>query len=326
MILDTAARFMDNYNIEDIFISTGRSFLPRVQEIFPDLPERNIIIEPEKRDTGPAMGYVAAYMSISYPDEPIVFVPSDHYIANVKKFIRSIEVAESVIRETGKMMDIAVTPNFPSTILGYTRIGEKYREIDDVDIYRFVGHTEKPKYEVAKKYVEDGNYLWHANFYMWTPKKFLEAYKKYAPHIYDSLEKIIGYLKQGDRDSLKEEYSTMEKISIDYAVTENMDPADVLIIKGDFGWSDIGAWDVLHDHLLSKADENKNLAKGDWLGLDTSNSIIYGSDNKLIATVGVDDMVIVDTPDALLVCPKGRSQDVKRLVDKLEEEQRKEYL
>lgn len=326
MIECTFDRFKKDFKKEDIFISTIPDFQEKIQKIFPDLPAENIIIEPDKRDSGPAMGYVALNLFLKFPDEPIAFIPSDHYIADVPLFIKSLRVAEGLIRETNKMVDIAVRPNFPSTVLGYTHIGELYKSIDNIQIYRFKGHTEKPDYKTAKGYLENGNYLWHANFYMWTPRLFLEAYKEYALGFYQSFMKIKDFLEKGDARAIEKEYQKLEKTSFDYAVTEKMDPEKVLIIKGNFGWSDIGAWDVLYDQLSKEHDENKNLIRGDWVGIDTSGSLIYGNKDKLIATIGIDDLVIIDTKDALLVCPHGRAQDVKKLITKLKEDGRERFL
>jgi mannose-1-phosphate guanylyltransferase len=247
----------------------------------------------------------------------MVFVPSDHYIGDLQKYLKCFEVAEKLIKKEGKMMDIAMTAHFPSTVLGYTHVGDKYLEEEGVEVYQFKGHKEKPDFATAKQYLAEGNYWWHCNYYMWTPAKFLTAYQKYVPKTYEHLMKIKAALLAGDQNQLKLEYSQLEKISIDYAVTEKMDPNDVLIIKGDFGWSDIGAWDILFDKLSGESDENKNLVKAHWVGVDTSGSLVYGPANKIIATIGVDDLVIIDTPDALLICPHSRAQDVKKIVEEL---------
>ena len=324
MIELTYERFLPAFKKSDIYFSTNKKFVPIIKKIFPKIPKKNIIIEPEKRDTAPAMGFVAAYLSLKFPNEPIVFIPSDHFIADVNKFIKILKLADKLIRKTNKMMDIAIAPNFPSTVLGYTKIGKKYLEKNNITIYHFRGHVEKPEYNKAKKYLLSNDYLWHANFYMWTPRLFLQAYKKYSPQHYKHLKKIIENLKK--KKNIETEYCKMPKDSIDYAITEKMDPKDVLIIKGEFGWSDIGAWDVLYDQLSKQVDKNKNLVRAEWEGLDTSGCLIYGSKNKIIATIGLDDMVVIDTKDALLICPHGRAQDVKKIVESLKKKKKKKYL
>lgn len=315
MLEETLERFKE-YPAEKVYISTTKALAGKIKELFSDFPQKNYIIEPALRDTAPAMGYVASYLANIDPDEPMVFVPSDHHIGRIDKFLRSLREAEKVIRETGKLLDISVYPTSPTTTLGYTKIGKMIEERNGVEFYEFLGHKEKPDFKTAQKYLRDGSYLWHANYYMWTPKRFLEAYGKYAPQMYKTLMEIQP-LFGVDEEKITELYSSMEKISIDYAITEKMDPKDLMIIRGDFDWSDIGAWDTLWENMLTKTDEKRNMVMGDRINIDTSGSLIYGREGKIIATVGVDDLVIIDTDDALLVCPKSRAQDVKKLVEEM---------
>lgn len=318
MLEETLDRF-SSYSQDKIFIATTAELIKGVEKILPNFPKENIIVEPARRDTAPAMAYAALRLKMLDPDEPMAFIPSDHYIGRIDKFLNSIEQADRMIRETGKLLDIAVHPTMPTTTLGYTKIGKRLFERNGVEFFEFKGHVEKPDYKTAQSYLEEGGYLWHANYYMWTPQLFLNAYKKYAPEMYEKLAEIEDKIVAGDEDGIKETYCEMEKISIDYAITEKMDPAELVIIKGTFDWKDIGAWDTLHENLMTKTDEKRNLVKGERLNIDTSGSIIYGREGKLIATVGVDDLVIIDTEDSLLVCPKSRAQDVKKIVEELKE-------
>jgi mannose-1-phosphate guanylyltransferase len=318
MLEETLDRFAD-YPPEKKFIATTENFLPQIKEILPDFPKENIIMETARRDTAPAMGYAALRLSMIDENEPMAFIPSDHYIGRVDKFLLAIKKAEEVIKETGKLLDISIYPTSPNTALGYTKVGKRVMEKEGVEFYEFLGHTEKPDFKTAQNYLERGGYLWHANYYMWTPKLMLEAYKKHAGNIYEDLVRIKKLLENGNKEEAGKIYAKMEKISIDYAIMEKMDNENVLIIQGNFEWKDIGAWDTLHENLMTKTDERRNLVRGERLNIDTSGCIIYGQEGKLIATVGLDDIVIVDTPDALLVCPKSRAQDVKKVVEELKE-------
>lgn len=326
MIENTVDRLLEEFDFENIYFSTVPEFSSVIKEIFPNVAEDHIIVEPEKRDNAAAYAFVAAHFMIKDPDEPLAFIPSDHYIRNVEKFNRTLRVAEGHIRETGKMLDIAIEPTFPSTALGYTKVGDKLDEIDDIELYSFVGHTEKPAYEVAQQYVREGSYLWHGSYYMWTARGFLEAYEKYAPDIYVHVADILKALTDGKHDEIVDAYGKIEKTSIDFAITEKMNHDDVRILKGDFGWSDIGTWDVLYDLKKVDFDQNQNYIQGNWVGIDTSGSYISSLNGKLVATVGIDDLVIVDTKDALLICPKSRAQDVKRIVQELKDKNKKNYL
>ncbi len=322
-ILEETLERFKNWSPEKIYIATTKNLLKQLKETLPNFPEKNIILEPNKRDTAPAMGYAALRLSLDDEDEPIAFIPSDHYIGQIDKFIKSIQKAEEVINETGKLLDISIHPTSPNTALGYTKISKKVLEKDGIEFYQFEGHTEKPDFKTAQKYLEDGSYLWHANYYMWSPKLFLEAYKKYSPKIYADLIKIKKAIEEGNEEEVDKIYNQIEKISIDYAIMEKMSPENVLIIKGDFDWKDIGAWDTLHENLMTKTDEKRNLVRGERLNINTSNSIIYGKEDKLIATIGLEDVVVVDTEDALLICSKSRAQDIKKLIKELEERGRK---
>lgn len=338
---ETFNRLKNCFPLKNIFVSTTPQTNKSAQKILPEIPKENYIVEPEKRDTGPAMAYAAAYLSVySNPDEPMAFIASDHYIKEPKLLVRCLKEAEKMIKKTGKMLDIAITPTSPNVNLGYTKIGKLYQKINDIKFYHFAGQTEKPDLFTAKKFLKDKNYLWHASFFMWTPRLLLKAYQKYAPEIYGPIAKIIKTFKHKSMETplfaktmgnkqeqtIKREFAKTEKISIDYAVSERMNPQDVLIIKGEFGWSDIGSWSTLYDQLLDKADNDKNLIKANLVHRDTKNCLIYGPKNKLISTMGIDNMVIIDTKDALLVCKKNQSHHVKKIVKILKEEGRERYL
>ncbi len=318
MLEITLNRFLGSYPKEKIFISTTPECLENVTKTLPDFPQEQIIVEPEMRDTAAAMGFVAGFLSLKNPDEPLAFIASDHHIHNQAKFLEILKVAEQEIKATGKLLDVGIVPEGPSTALGYTRIGQRIKVENGVEIFEFLGHKEKPEYKVAQEYVKSGEYLWHGNFYMWTPSAFLGAFETYAPEIYQKLKEIVELLKaKAPAEKIKSIYQEIPKVMIDLALTEKMNSHDILIIKGEFGWSDIGGWDVLHKKLAVKQDEQGNLVKGEWVGIDTSQSLIYSYPGKLVATIGVDDLVVVDTPDALLICPKGRSQEVKKMVEEI---------
>lgn len=322
MIVDTYNRMAKTFAPDEIFIATVEEFIPTIQKSLPDFPRDQFIIEPYKRDTGPAMlNAIFELQNRGLGDTAMVFIPTDHYIQNEDRFLQTVAVAEEIIHETGKMMGVSVQPDFPSTILGYTRIGEVERTVDGIEVYEFKGHVEKPDLETAKRYVQAGDYLWHANYYMWTPNKFMEAYKTLAPEMYLQIEKM-----RANPDQKDEYYSAMPAISFDYAIAEKIAHDQVLFIKGDFGWSDIGAWDVLHHQRTKEHDQNGNFLKGQIRILDTKNSYITGSSGKMVAVIGLDDVVVVDTPDALLVCAKEKAQDVKKIVSQLSDEGLTEYL
>jgi mannose-1-phosphate guanylyltransferase len=300
---------------EKIFIVANKQAAGLAKKYLQRIPAANYIIEPARRDTAPAIGLVCAKLFDVAADEPIAFIPSDHFITDEKLFCENVKTAEALINKTGKLVDIAITPTFPSTALGYTKIGAKKYQINNTEVFEFLGHKEKPEFEQAKKYIERGKYLWHASYYMWTPRNFLEAFKKYAPSDYENLLKIQN--QKNKALNIVANFKKLTKISIDYAITEKIRPSEVLIIKGAFGWSDVGAFDVLYDAQQKKADKDGNVARGNFLGIDSSHCLVYGQPKKIIAAIGANNLAIIDTPDALLICPKNRSQEVKKIISQI---------
>lgn len=326
LVKETYDRFVKTYGAHKIYFSVTQDLLKSLRKVFPKIPLRQFIVEPERRDTAPAMGFVAAYLSLISPDEPMVFVPSDHFIADTKKFLRCFKVGEQLIKRTGSMVDIGVVASMPSTVMGYTRLGKIYKKINGTEVYHFEKHTEKPNQATAIKYITSGKYLWHGNYYMWTPRKFLEAIEKHSPRMGTALRVITGLLKENKSSKIGPVYASMEKISFDYAVTEKIDKKQVFIIKGDFGWSDVGAWDMLHNQLRHLGDKKGNVLKGEVIHIDTKNSLLYTYSKKVLATVGLENIVVIDTEDALLVCPLNRAQEVKKLFPELEKKGLTRYL
>lgn len=326
LVLETYERLAEDFKREDIYFSVTNSLLPFIKKLFPRLPDKQFIVEPARRDTAPAMGYASAVLFLEKPDEPIVFVPSDHFIADNKKFLRCLRAGGELVIKTRKLLDIGVKAAFPSTVLGYTKICASYVTVNGVEVFNFAGHTEKPNLATAKKYFASGKYLWHGNYYMWTPRLFLDALNFYAPKLGHGLKKIIKLLPKGDLKAIKDIYEQFEQISFDYAVTEKINKRNVLIIKGDFGWGDVGAWDVLHSQLKHAADVDGNVTRGRVATVEAKNCLLYSHQEKLLAVLGMDDIVVVDTEDALLVCPRSRSQEVKKILEEVERRGWKNYL
>ncbi len=326
MIEDTVKRLDGIATTEQIFISTNATFAPMIQELLPEVPADHYIIEPEKRDTGPAMAFVAAWMSLQAPDEPMILMPSDHFIRDHQAFQEVLGATEQLIKDKGVMVNIGIQPTFPNTNLGYLEVGDIDTHSNGVHVYTFKRQVEKPDYATAKQFLDHGSFFWNGGYFAWTPAKFLAAYKRFAPSIGDQLDELTLALKAGEEQKISDIYSRMEKISIDYAVIEKMDPNEVLTVRGDFGWADLGSWDMLYDQLAHQADEHGNLIKATWHGVDTRNTLVYAPGGKLVTTVGVSDLVIVDSTDALLVTPMSRAQDVKKIVELLKEQNLHEHL
>lgn len=305
LLEETYQRLLRIIPAENIYVAASASQARLVAEVLPELTVEHLILEPEPRDTAPAMGFAALRLMAVAPNEPLVFVPSDHYVANEELFLRCLETAGKIVQETGKLVDIGITPTFPNTALGYTRIGQRLEAREGIDVFAFTGHTEKPSAGLAEVYLKDRSYLWHANYYTWTPALFLAAIERHAPDLYAGLKA----LKNGTG------YADLPKISFDYAVMEKLPHEDVRIIRGDFGWSDVGSWDTLYDRLAH--EEGGNVVKGNAVLVDARGSLVYVPPGKVAAVIGLSDVVVVDTGDALLVCRRKHAQRVKDAVAKL---------
>ncbi len=302
----------------DIYISTNKEYKHIVLEQSKPykIPVDQIIVEPALRDTAPCIGLAAIYVAHKNPDEVMSIIYADHLIQNSDEFIEKLKIAEQLAKKENTLNIIEVKAKFPNVNLGYVKIGKPLKEINDTQIYSFEGFTEKPNYEKAKKFLQSYKYLWNTGYYVWKTKTILSYYKNHQPETYEHLMEIRKTLGSQKEDAaLKKHYPLCEKISIDYGIMEKVDPKIVRIIPAELGWSDVGTWESIMEELPK--NKKGNLVKAAHIGIDSSNTLIYGNPNKLIATIGIDNLVIVDTEDALLVCKKDRSQDVKKLIEKL---------
>lgn len=304
-------------NPEDIFIATNERYVSIITDQLPEIPEENILIEPAMRDTATCIGYAATVLEKRFgPDEVMAIIYADHLIQNTEEFQKKLQIAGSLAKKDNTLNIIEVKAKFPNTALGYVKIEELQKTIDGVEVYSFGGFHEKPDLETAKKFVSSFKYLWNTGFYVWKTSRILSEYKKHAPQTYENLQKIqesIG--TDSEQETIQKYYSVCEKISIDFAIMEKVDKDAVCIIPADLGWSDIGTWDSLHKEL---SDENENVIKGDVKTINTENSLMYNfNSNQKVAVIDMHDIVIVNTDDALLVCPLRSSGKVKEILKQL---------
>jgi mannose-1-phosphate guanylyltransferase len=317
---------LDFLKPEDIYVATNQEFVEIAQQQAPQLPKQNIIVEPALRDTASCIGLAAAVIAKDHPDEVMVVAYADHLIKDKAKFERKLKAAEALAQDENTLNIIEVKAKFPNVNLGYVRIGKMLRVIDEQEIYSFEKFVEKPDLATAKKFLQSYKYLWNTGIYVWKASTILEAYEAHLPDTYERLMKIqAAWSSDQQRAVVEAEYPQCQKISIDYAIMEKVDPSEVRIIPANLGWSDIGTWLSLHEELAETPEDN--LTKGDQLNLDTEGSIIYNQEgSKLIATVGLKDVAIINTEDTILICDKNRSQDVKTIVNILKERGRDDLL
>lgn len=307
---------------KNIFIVTNATQVPPMLKATEGrLRPDHILSEPAARNTAACIGYAAMEIVRKYGDGIMVITPSDHYIKDNAGFARILNTAVRAAETADKLVTIGITPAFPSTGFGYI----KFENTADAEAKPVVEFREKPDEETAKKYVASGTYAWNSGMFVWKASTILEKFQTYIPDIYADLEKIGNAMQtESEKAVIEEVYPNIRKISIDYAIMEpSASRGDVLVIPGEFGWNDVGSWDMMD--VLHNPDEKGNVLVGNALAIDATDTVVYSS-GRTVAVVGVDDLVVVETPDAVMVCPKSKAQDVKKIVDMLNAKGRKELL
>lgn len=318
MVNEAVDRMATVIGKSNIFIVTSDVQAPAMIEatqgkVFP----RNILAEPAARNTTACIGYAAMEILRKYGDGVMIITPADHYIENIPALTEIFKKAILAAETQDKLVTIGIRPTFPSTGFGYI----KYDKNKDGEIKPVIEFREKPDEETAKSYVESGQYAWNSGMFIWKASLILSKIKEYTPDIYEHLNTIGDAMNTPkEQEILHEIYPSIRKISIDYAVMEpSASRGNVLVIPGDFGWNDVGSWDMME--ILHKPDENGNIFLGDVVAIDTKNTIVH-STTRLVSVVDVENIVIVETPDAIMVCRKDKAQNVKKIVDSLSDAKR----
>ena len=317
MIVETVSRISPIIPSEDVFVITNQIQKEPIEKLLPNVPIENIIGEPMGRNTAPCLAFAAFLTSIKYGDDTVmVILSADHYIKKNEDFCNILQSASQRASESDVLITIGLAPNRPDTGYGYIEVGEEMGKSRGNTLYKVNRFLEKPDIQTAEQFLEKGNYLWNSGMFVWRTETILKAFKKYQPDMYNIMEKHRADIEKGDFIRVLENcYPKMDRISIDYAIMEKA--PNVEVIPADIGWDDVGSWLVLER--LHQSDENGNITLLPNLSLDTTNTIIAGEvKNKIIATLGINNLVIVDTPDALLVASKDKLDDIKKLVKHLE--------
>ncbi len=321
------AMVLSGFESKDVFVLTGKDFIDLVGKQAPEIPKENIIGEPEMRDTLAAVSFAVAYLDKKFPGETMAAIwGADHIVREKETFVKALKAAEKLANEEYVIAKVDVHPTFPSVHLGYLEIGKKLREVDGFDVFEFIRQVEKPDHATAEKFLETGNYLWNTGYFVWPLKKIMELFQKHTPETFQSLVKIQKALGTDEESkTIEKEYQKIPKMSVDYALFEKLEKKDQLEIPAVLGWTDVGAWNVLKDELADSTE--MNVVRGEHVDIDSVDCLIHQTnEGKIIATVGLESMIVVDTPDALLICPKARSQDVKKIVQELKDRKKHQYL
>lgn len=330
MLQVTAERFARFIPWERIFVVTTNKYTLQILQQLPQLNKNQVISEPEKKDTALAMLTGALYAK-KYDEKAIVVNDAaDHVVTNEKEFVELMKTAASVASDYQSLVAVGIKPHNPSTAFGYIRIGEQIDVPNQTKskVFKVRNFTEKPDQATAQAFISTGKYFWNANHYVWSSDALVQSFSKYQPGTYKLIQPLLKSSKAKFQSLLAPVYKKCQSISIDYAISEKAD--NLLLIPGDFGWNDIGEWQVVYD--LGQKDLAGNVVIADKtqthtsvLTIESQNNLIH-TDGRLIALLGVNDMIVVDTPEIVMVAPKSKSQAVKKLVERLKEEKKDQYL
>lgn len=314
--IDRLARVVDK---DDIFVVTNAAQISKMKTATAGrVQENHILSEPSARNTSACIAYAAMEIIKKYGDGIMCIFPADHFIKNTDEFTRVLKQAITTAEKEDKLITIGIQPSYPAEGYGYIR----FDKTEDTEAKKVLEFKEKPKLEQAKFYLETGEYVWNSGMFIWKASVILKKFEELLPEVYAAVQKIGEAMNTPEEmQVIAKVYADIPAISIDYGIMEKS--TDVLVISGDFGWSDVGSWenmDVIYDE-----DENGNILVGNHINIDTKNCISYAK-KRLIATVGIENLIIVETEDAILVCDKTHAQDVKLIADELKASHREEYL
>lgn len=322
MIQHTIDRLRKLIDISQIFIVTNELYAELIHIQVPDLPLENIIIEPEGRNTAPCVGLASIIIEEKFPDSTMIVLPSDHIIENEDGFVHILKTAIEVSSEGNNLVTLGIEPSYPETGYGYIESTKVVRELNSLEVHKVSKFVEKPNMITAQSYIEQGNYFWNSGIFVWR-NKVIQAYiKELMPEMHQLLEDMkLSFLTEDRNATIKKMFPLMPDQSIDYGIMEKVD--NIYVIPCIFGWDDVGSWTALER--INTKDDNGNVIKGNILNLDTKDCIIE-SNGKLIATLGIQDLIIVDTEDVTLICSKDKAQEVKTLLKELRNQKLEKYL
>jgi mannose-1-phosphate guanylyltransferase len=315
MLQETFERLEPLLPADKVYVVTGEQYIKSTKDQLPAVPESNIIGEPRGRGSAPAVGVAAIHLKQKDPEAVMACLPADHHITQPEKFRQVLLLAEQVAQE-GHLVTLGIKPDYPHTGYGYIEIGDKLMDTVDHPVYRVLRFTEKPGELRARRFVEGERHFWNSGMFIWKASVILDEIEKHLPHLHACLAELEGVLgTEEESEVLERTWSALETETIDFGVMEKAD--DVVVIPVEMGWSDVGSWASLIE--LLPCDGEGNVVVGHHAGLDTRRSLIY-SPRRLVTTVGVENLIVVDTEDVILICSADRAQEVKALVERLDED------
>lgn len=322
MLRQTAARVAPLAPPERTVVVTTQGQETEVRRQLPGLPAENILVEPVGRNTAPCIGFAATFISRKAPEAVMAALPADHAVSHTGRLRKVLRVARRRAAKGEELLTIGVLPTGEETGYGYIKRGEEVETSGQYTLHQVERFTEKPSQARARKFLSSGDYLWNSGMFICRVDTLLGMIEKHLPPLAAGLERI-GRAMGGPsyRRALRKEYAVFPNISIDYGVAER--ERRVLVIPADLGWNDVGSWRAVLE--VCKATEDGNVVTGRHVNIDSSGCVIH-SPHKIVATVGIHDLIIVDTEDALLVCTADRAQEVREVVAEIERRGLREYI
>ncbi len=321
LLRETYERLLPLTAADRMYVVTNERFVEQVRAELPDLPPENVLGEPEGRNTAPAMGWAAALIAREHPEAITALFPADHIVTRVDVFQRVLRAAVTVAN-TGRIVTLGISPTEPATGYGYIERGERLGEHEGFTVYRLVRFTEKPDRATAERFLQTGRFSWNSGMFIWRADRLLSEIAQHLPDLHAGLERILAAWDTPQRDQVvREVWPTLPNTSVDYGIMEHVH--DGAVIPVDIGWNDVGSWQAVYQEYPK--DDRGNAVEGETLLLDTEGSLVL-SNGRLLALVGMRDVVVVETEDAILICPRDQAQQVRRVVEELKARGKEEYL
>lgn len=313
LIQQTFKRFESLIPSENIFIATNENYADLVQKQLPEIATKQIVLEPEMRNTAPCILLSALKIYKENPNAVIIIAPSDHWIENESEFLNNVSTAFNFCKNNDALFTLGITPNSPNTGYGYIQ----FKHSED-SIKKVINFTEKPNLEKTKEFLASGNYLWNAGIFVWSVKSIINSFKTHLPKMYDLFaEGNTNYNTSSEKEFIKTNYKKSENISIDFGIMEKAD--NVFVLPVDFGWNDLGTWGSLYEKLPKDNQQNASIG-ANVIYRDSENNMLATQSGKKVVIQGLKDFIIVEKEDVLLICPKSNEQDIKEITQNVKKE------
>ena len=322
LLQSTIRRFESFTDTDNIYIVSNKNQAEVLEEQTPSLPKENLIYEPVGKNTLPCIGLAAMFAEKENPNGIMVVSPSDHLINNDELFRDTVLAASKIAEEKNGIVTIGITPTYPATGYGYVQTAENITGNDKINQFKVERFVEKPDETTATQYLDEGGFYWNSGLFIFKVSVFLDAVKKFAPELYADLRKIqADFGNPTYEQTLNTIYRAVESISVDYGIMEHA--KNIYLVEGNFDWNDLGSWESVYQ--VDKKDENGNVQNGEAILLESKNSYIH-ADDAMVAVIGLEDVVVVQEGNAILVCKRDNTKQVKKVVEQLKSEGKMNFL